>query len=299
MEEAKPVLAVNTLAFHGYEFARILEQIKFIGFSHVEPALISSYYTEMDDTYFSTERAKRLAALIGGQALAVTAMSAHMDLGTAGGVDSFRRRMDFALQLGARYIHTNSTSRGRASMFMRNLEGLLPHAQSGGLVITLENPGDGEDNIIGTGRQGGAFIRKIGSPNVRLNYDFSNVYSYSKGRTRPEEDFKEALPFAAHLHLKEMRPDGKSWRFVAIGDGITDYRSIFSYLAKRKIDRPMSIELPLRFYRGSDFRIRYDPAGKPPSLSEIRRILEKSKNWVLENLFQPQGKCVSHDRPGC
>lgn len=277
-------MAVNTLAFHGYEIAQALEQIKALGFSHVEPALISSYYAEMDDGYFSAERARSLSAMISGHGLAVAAMSAHMDMGETGSVESFRRRMDFALDLGARYLHTNATTEEKASVFMNNLEALLPHAESTGLVITLENPGDGEENIIPSGKQGAALIRKIGSPNLRLNYDFSNVYSYSKGSTKPEEDFRHALPYCAHLHLKEMRPDGKRWRFVSIGGGITDYGSIFGCLAERQIDLPMSIELPLRFFRGPDFKIRYNPEVEPPPLSSICAVLRESKDWILANL---------------
>jgi sugar phosphate isomerase/epimerase len=277
-------LAVNTLAFHGYELAQILEQVKALGFSYVEPALISSYYPEMDDAYFSPERAKKLSAMISGHGLTVAAMSGHMDMGEAGSVESFRRRMDFALEMGARYLHTNATTKEKASVFMNNLEALLPHAQSTGLVITLENPGDGEQNIIPSGKQGAALIRKIGSPNIRLNYDFSNVYSYSRGKMRPEDDFRHALPYCAHLHLKEMRPDGTRWRFVSIGGGITDYGSIFGHLMEHEIDLPMSIELPLRFYRRSDFKIHYDPAVGPPPLSSICGILRESKDFIQANL---------------
>lgn len=286
MNHLMPVLAVNTLAFHGYEFVRIVEEIKALGFSYMEPALISSYYAEMDDGYFSSERAKRLSALISGQGLAVIAVSAHMDLGTATAVESFQRRMDVALELGARYIHTNSTTKEKTSVFMFNLEQLVPCAESSGLVITLENPGDGENNIIGSGEEGAALIQKIGSSNLRLNYDFSNVYSYSKGRIKAEDDFKKALQFSAHLHLKEMRRDGERWQFVSVGKGITDYKSVFRYLAEHEVNLPMSIELPLRFYRGSDFKIQYTPHNKPPPLSEIHKVLQESKEFVLGNFPQ-------------
>jgi sugar phosphate isomerase/epimerase len=274
---------VNTLAFHGYEFAQILEAIRALGFSYVEPALISSYYAEMEDEYFSDNQAKRLSTLISEQELTVIAMSAHMDLGTEGAFQSFRRRMDFALELGAQYIHTNSATKEKTSVFMRNLEQLFPYAEASGLVITLENPGDGENNIIGTGEDGAVLIQKIDSKNVRLNYDFSNAYSYSKGKIKPEEDFRLALPFSAHLHLKDMRYDGMYWNFVSIGEGITDYKSVFDYLAKHEMDLPMSIELPLRFYRRSDFKIQYNLNSKPPPLSEIHKVLQKSKEFILGN----------------
>lgn len=284
MNHLKSALAVNTLAFHGYEFAQIVEEIKALGFSYVEPALISSYYAEMDDEYFSTKQAKRLSALICEQGLTVIAMAAHMDLGTEGAVESFRRRMDFALELGAQYIHTNSTTKEKTSFFMCSIEQLLPYAESSGLVIALENPGDGANNIIGSGEEGATLIQKIDSQHLRLNYDFSNAYSYSKGKIKAEEDFRQALPFCAHLHLKEMRHDGMQWHFVPIGEGITDYKSVFNYLAKQEMDLPMSIELPLRFYRGSDFKIQCDPDSKPPPLSEIREVLQESKEFILLNL---------------
>jgi sugar phosphate isomerase/epimerase len=54
-------------------------------------------------------------------------------------------------------------------VFLHSLENLLPHAESCGLVITLENPGDGDDDVMGSGEDGAALIRKIGSPNIRLN----------------------------------------------------------------------------------------------------------------------------------
>ena len=45
----------------------------------------------------------------------------------------------------------------------------------------------------------------------------------------------------------------------------------------------MSIELPIRFNRGSDFKIKYDPENNIPPLSEIRRVLKDSKDFILKS----------------
>jgi len=279
------VLAVNTLIFHGYKFEETFAEIHKLGFLYVEPALISSYYPEIDDNYFSQKKhIKQLNSLISANGLRVIAVGAHIDLGEKKAAESFRKRMAFAKGLGAQYIHTNSTENKNYSAFLNNLEKLLPLAESLKLVITLENPGDGENNILDTGEKGAILIKKMGSPYLRLNYDFSNVYSYSKGKIKPENDFKKALPFTAHMHLKEIQAHGKEWRFVAIGQGITDYESIFYYLSQNKILLPMSIELPIRFKRGSDFKIKYDPKSQIPSIAEIRKVLKDSRDFISKKL---------------
>jgi len=151
----KPVLAVNTLIFHGYKFDQTFEEISRLGFLYVEPALINSYYPEIDDSYFSQEKnIKQLKNLLSANGLKVAAVGAHIDLGAIGAFESFRKRMDFAHNLGVQYIHTNSTQKSNYSVFLTNLEKLLPLAESYNLVITLENPGDGENNILSSGEEG-------------------------------------------------------------------------------------------------------------------------------------------------
>ena len=242
------------------------------------------YYPEIDDSYFSQRKnIEQLKNLISANGLKVAAVGAHIDLGLETAAESFRKRMEFAHSLGAQYIHTNSTQKSNYSVFLNNLNRLLPIAETLKLIITLENPGDGENNILSSGEEGARLIDKIESPYLRLNYDFSNTYSYSKGKIKPEDDFKKALPFTAHMHLKEIQTYGDEWRFVAIGQGITDYKDIFQYLSENKIFLPMSIELPIRFKRRSDFKIEYDPENPVPLIDEIRKVLKNSKAFILKN----------------
>jgi sugar phosphate isomerase/epimerase len=287
----KPLLSVNTLAFHGYPMAQAFEQIREIGFEYVEPALISNYYEEMTDSYFSQSTADEMRRSMQAHGLRAIALSAHMDMGLERSVDSFRKRMDVAYLIGASYIHTNATAWGNYRRLMSTLEKLIPVAEANGLVICLENPGDGECNVVGSGKEGAQLISHFASKNLRLNYDFSNAISYSKGKADIDRDFRQAAPYVAHVHLKDMRPLGTGWVFTPIGSGSTGYREIFTSILEQEFHAPMSIELPLRFKRAGDFKIMLDRRVKPCPLRTIRQILRASKDFVEQHLgnVQPSG----------
>ena len=157
----KSILAVNTLIFNGYRFDQIFEEVRKLGFPYIEPALITSYYPEINDSYLSQKKnLKQLKDLISANGLKVIAVGAHIDLGSKTATESFRKRIEFAHGLEAQYIHTNSTHKPSYSVFLNNLGKLLPLAESSKLVITLENPGDGENNILNSGEEGVKLIDK-------------------------------------------------------------------------------------------------------------------------------------------
>ncbi len=179
-------------------------------------------------------------------------------------------------------MHTNTSQRQRERDFLAAVEAVIPIAERAGITICLENPGDGSDNIVDSGRAGADLVERIGSPCVRLNYDFSNIYSYSRGALRPEQDYVDALPVAAHLHLKEIARDGFGWRFVPIGAGVTHYDTILRRLGSEA--PPLAIELPLRHHRGPDWRIALDPREPPVALPAIRAAMTQSLRFVAEHL---------------
>jgi sugar phosphate isomerase/epimerase len=142
----------------------------------------------------------------------------------------------------------------------------------------LENPGDGKENVVNSGETGASIIRHIASDWVRLNYDFGNVISHFFERLRPEEDFIYALPFSAHLHIKDVKSKGQGWSFVEIGKGSIDYSFILKTLASKYQQIPVSLEIPLRITRDRDASPRR--AASPLPLDEIRSILKGSLNYV-------------------
>jgi sugar phosphate isomerase/epimerase len=280
-------LIVNTLAFWGYDLPTAFSEIAGLGVRYVEPAYIASYSPEYDDAYFSEANADLVCEELARSGLQVIAVASHMDLGQASAVTSFSKRMHFAARLGAHIVLTNSSISRRFDTFLTNLRSLSNIASELGIVIALENPGDGKDSILPCGSIAAKIIEEADLDPVRLNYDFSNVFSYSKGNLRPEEDYEEALPWAVHFHLKDICPTPEGWEFTEIGGGVIDYPRILTAILKRAPSHPMSIEMPLSFVRDRAFNMRLRPIDSRPSLDEICSRISRSLKFLTKCLSAP------------
>jgi sugar phosphate isomerase/epimerase len=271
-------IAINTLVFYGYPLDTALEEIVQLT-RDVEPVYISKYDPALDEDYFNEHNARTLRRQLEGLRLTATSMASHMDLGLPDSVDIFTRRMDFAKAIGAGMILTNASHKSREQMFFRNIETLAAHAENLDLTIALENPGDGQDQLLGTGSDGAAILKKLGSDRVKLNYDFSNVFTYSQTTTRPEKELTSVLPYVRHLHLKNVKPWDGGWAICSLDEGVIDYRSLFrQFPALSSI--PMSIELPLRFGFDAQFHFALRETCAAPSLESIRTILKDSLDYL-------------------
>ncbi len=272
-------IAINTLAFHGYPLDTALEEIAQLT-TDVEPVYISKYDPDLREDYFNESNARRLRQRLGELGLKVTSMGSHLDLGQPDSVAIFQRRMEFARAIGAGMVLTNATDRSRKAAFLRNMERLAADAERLNLVITLENPGDGQDQLLGTGLEGATICEELGSDRVRLNYDFSNVFTYSKGVRRPEEELEVVLPYVSHLHLKNVKSSEGAWPVCSLEAGIIDYQRLLrQFPALSSI--PMSIELPIRF--GYDAVFHFGLRQPLPSLASIRKALKDSLDYLRCN----------------
>jgi sugar phosphate isomerase/epimerase len=223
--------------------------------------------------------AKMIQGLLSDTGLSCFAFSAHMDLAGKGAVDIFKKRMVFGKTVGAKIIITNAAPRSQEKEFFQNIVALADIAKSLDMIIALENPGDGKENVVNSGETGASIIRQIASDWVKLNYDFGNVISHFYERVRPEEDFIYALPFSAHFHIKDVKSNGQGWSFVEIGKGSINFRSILNHLKSENHTHPLSLEVPLRVTRAPDALPRR--LASPVSLDEIRRVLKGSLDFVM------------------
>ncbi len=271
-------IAINTLAFHGYPLDTALEEIAPLA-REVEPVYISKYDPSLREEYFNETNAQRLRQRLERLRLKVTSVASHMDLGQPDSVEVFRRRMEFTRAIGAGMILTNATEKSRKVPFLRNIERLAAYAEKLGLIIALENPGDGQDQLLGTGIEGVAILEELGSDRVRLNYDFSNVFTYSRGTKRPDEELEAVLPYVSHLHLKNVRLCEGAWPVCGLEVGIIDYRRLFQQFPAL-LSIPMSIELPIRFGYDAAFRFGLRESLTIPSLDSIRKTLQDSLNYL-------------------
>jgi sugar phosphate isomerase/epimerase len=269
-------ISVSTVAFDGYPIDTAFNGIAKTGITIVEPAYIKGYM-DFDETDFSDMSAKAMSKRLTQHGLAAVAISAHMDSGNPDATEMLARRIRFAAGIGAKYIITNSTTVQRKVALEQVLAVNLPLAENLGVVIALENPGNGTTNLMRDGRSGAAVVREFKSRWLRMNYDTANALTCTEGDVHPERDIEHALPLASHIHLKDVvRYDG-GWHYVAIGAGEIDYPVLLPKLKDRS-DLPLTIELPLRLKR----LFHQDPERKAelPSLAQIDKTIRQSWNTI-------------------
>lgn len=266
------------MAFHGYSLDTALEEIAQLT-DYVEPVFITKYDPTLCEEYFNKNNAQMLSNRLEELGLKITSMGSHMDLGQPDSLAVFKKRMEFAKAIGARIILTNATRKSRETAFYRNMKELAAYAEKLDLVIALENPGDGQDQLLGSGIEGIAVLERLGSDRVRLNYDFSNVFTYSKGKRHPEQELKAVLPYIGQLHLKNVKSQDGAWMVCGIDEGTIDYINLF-WQCPALLSIPMSIELPLRFGYDAQFDFVMRETLAAPPLERIRRVLARSLEYL-------------------
>ncbi|OHB78557.1 MAG: hypothetical protein A2Z25_22365 [Planctomycetes bacterium RBG_16_55_9] len=273
----KSTIAINTLAFHGYSLDTALEEIARLT-EYVEPVFIAKYDPSLSEEYFNENNARLLSKRLKELGLEVRSVGSHMDIGQPDSVAVFKKRMDFAKAIGAEIILTNAGHKSREAAFYNNMEELALYAERLDLIIAFENPGDGQDQLLETGIQGLSILDRIGSDRVKLNYDFSNVFTYSKGIRHPGQELEVVIASLGHLHLKNVKAREGQWPVCGIGEGIIDYRSLFRRFPAL-LNVPMSIELPLRFAYDARFDFILRETSRLP-LEHIRTVLTGSLKYL-------------------
>lgn len=274
----KRILSISTACFDGYDLPVAFREIADLGVKHVEIAFIQGYTDPFGEEVFSEAQARTIRNLLSSTGLSCHALSAHMDLVTDRASEVFKKRMAFAREVGAHLIITNAGPRAERNAFLKQMASLAREAEALDLLIGLENPGDGRDNIVNCGKDGAEVIQEIGASQVRLNYDFGNLLSHRFGRVRPEEDYLHALPFTIHLHVKDVKATEEGWHFTEIGKGMIDFEAILGRLEAEGLHLPLSLEIPLRVTRGPNALPRRKASRV--ALDQIQRVLKGSLDFL-------------------
>ena len=272
-----PIL-ISTAAFDGYDLATAISEIAAIGADAVELAFIEGYTDPFTEEDFNQTNADKIVTCLEKHNLTCLSFSAHMDLTKDQAVGIFNKRMVFARMLGAKYIVSNAAPLQNRNQFMTNIRELGQMAAELGMIIALENPGDGKPNVIDTAEQGARVIDEIGLDSVKINYDAGNLISHCFEKVKPEEDYRHALSQTLHYHIKDVEQQGDRWEFTQIGRGMIDYQRILKEVTADPRPLPLSLEIPLRIARAKDASpIR---AEAPVELGKIRKVLTNSIDFV-------------------
>ncbi|PXW94382.1 sugar phosphate isomerase/epimerase [Sphaerotilus hippei] len=243
------IVSVSGAPYDGYPAPMMLESLARIGASHVEPAFIVGYTEPFDESAFRPERAVEYARWLADAGIGCHALSSHIDLGRPDALAVFTGRMHFAARIGARVINTNAAARANETRFFQNIAPLARLAEELGLVIGLENPGDGSDNLLNTAADATALLERIGHPRVGLNYDAGNTISHRPG-VPAADDALAAMAQCVHTHVKDVRRTAQGWFFTALGEGDIGCDRIVQAIAGTSLS--LSIEIPMRLHRGPD-----------------------------------------------
>jgi sugar phosphate isomerase/epimerase len=272
-------LIISTVAYDGYDLAVAFREIAQTGVKLVEVAFIEGYTDPFTEDYFTDQNAAKISALLKKFGLKCLSFSSHVNLSQEGIVEVFKNRMVFARILGARYIISNAAPMTGKDQFMENIAELGKTAASLDMIICLENPGDGNPNVIDSAEPAARAIEEIGMDSVTINYDFGNLLSHCFSKLKPGQDYKHVLHQTGHFHIKDVAFDETTgWYFTEIGRGTIDYAAILKELASFSDTVPLSLEIPLRVSRAPDASPRR--ASQPVPLEEIRRVMAGSVNFV-------------------
>ena len=278
------IISFSGAPYDGYAFPAILDSLASCGVTHIEPAFIVGYTGVFDESAFTPAQARQTIAWLETSGLRCFAFSSHIDLGREDAVDVFKGRMDFAAALGAKVINTTAATRAWSERFFRNIELIVRHAEQLDLVIGLENPGDGSDNLINTAADGIALLDKLGYPNLRLNYDAANTVSHrppgKPGGVIPADDALLAMPYCGHVHIKDALATPEGYFFTPLGEGNIDCARIVQAVAKTDIN--LSVELPLRLHRLPNAQPKR--RDEPLPLAEIETVIRSSLSFVKRHL---------------
>jgi len=278
------IISISAAPYDGYAFPEILDSLASCGVKYVEPAFIVGYTGAFDESAFTPAQARQYVDWLATSGLQCHAFSSHIDLGREDAVEVFTGRMDFAAALGAKVINTNAAARAWSERFFRNIEPLVRHAEQLGMIIGLENPGDGSDNLINTATDGIALVRQLGHDCVRLNYDAANTVSHRPpgrpGGVIPADDALLAMPYCGHVHIKDAKVTPEGYFFTPLGEGDIGCERIVRGVAGT--DLALSVELPLRLHRGPDAQPIRRP--EPVPLAEIEAAVRTSLAFVERHL---------------
>ncbi len=269
-------LAASTNSYHSYSLEEALDGIAAAGFSSVELTSVPGW-TEHVRRDADDEEIQTVKNLLAQYRLTPVSLSGHSDLVTDEGVGEFRKALGLCRVVGIPMITTSTGGHADASggsldeqreAFLARIGPLADEAAADGISICLETHG----GLLATGAISADLVRRIGKPNVGINYDPGNVIFY--GDTRPEGDIGSAVDLIKHVHVKDQIGGAGVWHFPTVGTGEVDYGAIFATLDAAGFDGPCSVEIEFQ--------------GEPwPSLEDVNRAMAESYRYVRR--FVPGG----------
>lgn len=161
------------------------------------------------------------------------------DLSKPSGVGALAGQLSTCEAMGVRYLFLSVKRHGvdRRVIYER-LRRAGEIAREHGVTIALETHPD-----LGTnGEVLLETMRRVGHPNVRVNFDTGNIHYYNRGTDAPTE-LAKIVDYVATVELKDHDGRYRTWHFPALGRGVVDFPAVLRILREHGFTGPMTLEI--------------------------------------------------------
>jgi sugar phosphate isomerase/epimerase len=206
----------------------------------------------VDLGYYWEDKEKEFAELPGwlnSNGIALSGYIVGNNFGLVVGTDKVREEIDKvklaieeADQLGARVLRVFAGGREGlrweegSNLICDCLAECAEYGREKNVVLALEDHG----GLAATSGQVLFYIKKINSPFLRATVDIGNFWS--SGGEEPAKGVKNTAPYAAMVHVKDLKKVESKLEAVPVGEGEIDFKECFKILKDAGYDGYLSLE---------------------------------------------------------
>jgi sugar phosphate isomerase/epimerase len=199
---------------------------------------------------------------------------AQLDLGEQEAIAAYKRLIDNAAALGARWLLELGTSKLEYyERYVSVLRQAAPYAAQAGIGITVKPHG----GITRTTEDLLAVHRQVDHPAYRICYDPGNIVYYTKGEEQPRTHVDRVAPLVETCIIKDcILRDGKPDVMITPGEGMVDFDAVLSGLIEGGFEGPLYLECV-----GGE------------SIDEIQHHVQRTRLYIqdiLDRLSRGQGR---------
>lgn len=236
----KHTIGCTTRPYGSLTFPEACECIAAAGYSDVAVFANAGQVPVQADSSPADIAATRQAAAAAGLAPSMLIGSTKLNLGLAAAVDDYKRLIDNAGALGAKWLLDCGTgNEAHYAAYFELMRRAAPHAAGmgvnitmkphGGISLTVQDLIDADD--------------KVNHPAFGICYDPGNVIYYTKGDLRPETDVATVAPRVTTTIIKDcVVEDGVPDVMVTPGEGLVDFEAVLNGLINGGFDGPLYVE---------------------------------------------------------
>ncbi|MCC6445472.1 MAG: sugar phosphate isomerase/epimerase [Armatimonadetes bacterium] len=171
--------------------------------------------------------------------LAVSSVLARFDIANERAAAEFAPALETARALGAGvvFISVHAGELPRPVVYER-LRRAGDAAREKGLTIAMETHPD----LATNGTVALETMEGIAHPNVGVNFDTANIYYYNEG-TDAVTELQKIARYVVSVHLKDTNGKPKTWYFPTLGEGVVDYKSVFTLMNAEGMRGPFTMEM--------------------------------------------------------